>query len=288
MAIKVLILLALSACMANADVRAPPPNRSSPQLNWWDDPSAKLVDWYDCSGKADGNYPHPTHCTRFMSCVAQTHAYERQCATCHVHPTNCPEGQTHYDHPADACLWADETDCSAEGNPPTTTTEEAHPTTTTTEGPGPVDPERCDPDDCQNSGYCHKYSWCRRDESDHKGKGKLGWIVHDECDAAHNLYWNPRWNSVHNGTCDFWENLDDDIKDQYNNDPECIDPHCEWRPDPINACSSKYIYFHPEQNEGQDQEMHCPTRPDREQLYWDQVKKSCHVCSAVAACDGHC
>jgi hypothetical protein len=34
--------------------------------------------------------------------------------------------------------------------------------------------------------------------------------------------------------------------------------------------------------------MHCPTRPDGEQLYWDQSRKSCHVCSSVAACNGHC
>lgn len=35
---------------------------------------------YDCSGKADGDYPHPTKCDHFIACVAQTHAYEMPCA----------------------------------------------------------------------------------------------------------------------------------------------------------------------------------------------------------------
>jgi hypothetical protein len=73
-----------------------------------------LVDWYDCSGKSDGNYIHPTDCTKFISCVAQTHAYERDCAACHVDPVRCPTGRTHYDHPSDACLWANEAGCVTE------------------------------------------------------------------------------------------------------------------------------------------------------------------------------
>ncbi|CAG7826095.1 unnamed protein product, partial [Allacma fusca] len=31
---------------------------------------------YDCSGKQDGNYPHPTKCTHYVACVAKTYAYE--------------------------------------------------------------------------------------------------------------------------------------------------------------------------------------------------------------------
>jgi hypothetical protein len=69
------------------------------------------ADYYDCTGKPDGNYIHPTDCTKFMSCVAQTHAYERDCATCHYHPIDCPTGKTHYHEPSDACLWASEAGC---------------------------------------------------------------------------------------------------------------------------------------------------------------------------------
>ncbi|CAG7832453.1 unnamed protein product [Allacma fusca] len=38
---------------------------------------------YDCSGKQDGNYPHPTKCTHFVACVGGQHAYEQVCALNH-------------------------------------------------------------------------------------------------------------------------------------------------------------------------------------------------------------
>ena len=56
------------------------------------DPGDREVDWYDCSDKDDGNYAHPTDNTKFMSCVARRHAYER----------NCPQGQ-HFDPDAREC-----------------------------------------------------------------------------------------------------------------------------------------------------------------------------------------
>ena len=64
-------------------------------------PQDAHVDWYDCSGKADGNYPHPYECTKFMSCVAQEYAYERNCAVCAYDPVRCPNGRTHYDPASD-------------------------------------------------------------------------------------------------------------------------------------------------------------------------------------------
>ena len=70
--------------------------------------------YYSCAGKVDGNYPHPTDCTKFMSCVAQTYAYERQCAKCHVDPVTCPNGYLHYSHADDSCLYADEAGCVTE------------------------------------------------------------------------------------------------------------------------------------------------------------------------------
>lgn len=69
------------------------------------------AEWYDCSGKADGNYTHPDDCTKFMSCVAQTHAYERNCGACPVDPVSCPTGRLHYDESADACFSADKAGC---------------------------------------------------------------------------------------------------------------------------------------------------------------------------------
>lgn len=69
------------------------------------------VNFYDCTGKPDGNYIHPTDCTKFISCVAGKYAYERDCPTCHVNPRDCPTGRTHYHAPEDACLWAWEAGC---------------------------------------------------------------------------------------------------------------------------------------------------------------------------------
>ncbi|WP_194819873.1 chitin binding peritrophin-A domain-containing protein [Nocardia sp. XZ_19_385] len=69
------------------------------------------VDFFDCTGKPDGNYVHPHDCTMFMSCVAGQYAYERMSADCHVDPDNCPTGRLHYDHAQNACLWSYEAGC---------------------------------------------------------------------------------------------------------------------------------------------------------------------------------
>jgi len=322
MASKVVLIVALLVCGSSAYVSRAKSARTVG--DYLEDENKRLVDNYSCAGKEDGNYIHPTDCTKFMSCVAQTYAYERDCATCHVHPTDCPNGKTHYDHPSDACLWAWEAGCvidspvteptttttteqttttteaEPETEPPTTTTEK---TTTTTEAEPEVttdaqddsssseeDPS-CNPDECRVVGYCHEYEWCEREDSDHKGKGKAGTRKTDTCDPALNLYFNPNANSIHGGVCDFWENLDQETKDTYNADPNCIDPHCEWKPDAENECSSKYWYFHPEKNDGNDLELNCPSRPDGEQLLWDQSRKSCHTCDVVpssSSANGFC
>jgi len=255
---KIFLALALCVCLANADG-----NQGKVRALEVDETKRSVE--YDCSGREDGNYIHPSDCTKFMSCVAQQHAYERDCAACHVDENECPTGRLHYHHPADACLWFSEAGCVID----------------------PQDPVPCNPDDCWVDGYCHDYHWCERDESDHKGKGKSGTRKYDTCDPAYNLYFNPNHNSIHGGVCDFWENLDQDTKDLYNRDPTCIDPHCEWKADPTKDCSATYWYFHPEKNDGQDQELHCPSLPDGEQLVWDQARKSCHTCDSVSDSNGN-
>ena len=52
-----------------------------------------------CTGKADGNYYHPTNCTKFVSC-ASTHTYV----------TDCPAG-LHYRKDNDACDWKANANC---------------------------------------------------------------------------------------------------------------------------------------------------------------------------------
>ncbi|CAG7824605.1 unnamed protein product [Allacma fusca] len=39
---------------------------------------------YDCSGHADGNYPHPKKCTHYIACTAQLVACEMECAGNHT------------------------------------------------------------------------------------------------------------------------------------------------------------------------------------------------------------
>lgn len=260
------------------------------------DHTRTLVTWYDCSGKADGNYIHPNDCTKFMSCVAESYAYERECAGCHVNEHECPTGRLHYDHPQDSCLWAYEAGCVTDGGNQTASTQAPQPDPETTEAPAPEEPsttadpgnggggDECNPDTCWTDGYCQSYRWCEREVSDHKGEGKKGTWANATCED--NLYFNPNHNSVHGGVCDYWENLDQETKDKYNSDPMCIDPHCEWKPDPNSECSPNYWYFHPDQNEGKDQEMSCPVRSDGEQLLWDQSRKSCHPCHGVTKSDG--
>lgn len=58
---------------------------------------------FSCADKADGNYPHPSDPTKFMSCVAHAYAYERDCGW------YLPQGATElvkaiYSVEADACV----------------------------------------------------------------------------------------------------------------------------------------------------------------------------------------
>ncbi|MCY0931829.1 carbohydrate-binding module family 14 protein [Streptomyces sp. H27-H1] len=57
---------------------------------------------FSCEGRADGNYPHPSNPTKFMSCVAQEYAYEQSCFPTYQGET------TYYVASVDACLTATE------------------------------------------------------------------------------------------------------------------------------------------------------------------------------------
>lgn len=70
-------------------------------------------DGYDCSNKEDGNYVHPTDCTRFARCEDGV-ASEIDCPPCNVDPVRCPEGRLVSNATVDSCLRADETECESE------------------------------------------------------------------------------------------------------------------------------------------------------------------------------
>lgn len=240
-----------------------------------DDLDKALVPWYSCAGKLDGNYIHPWDCTKFMSCVAEINAYERNCAACHVNPDNCPTGRLHYHHPDDACLWSHEAGCVVGS---VTTVDPIIPTATPA-------PDWCDPDNCTVTGDCHGYCWCERDASSHHGIGKNGTMKCDTCDPDDDLYFNPDKNPEHGGVCDFWDNLSSVVKDKYNKDPTCVDRHCEWKP--FAVCSHQYWYFHPIRTSGMDKLENCPTSSTGQQLLWDQARKNCHPCDEVKDSSGN-
>lgn len=70
------------------------------------------IDWYDCKGRTNGNYPHPVDCTRFVTCSNEI-ASERDCAICEYHPIRCPEGRLIFDSETNMCLFANEAKCQS-------------------------------------------------------------------------------------------------------------------------------------------------------------------------------
>ena len=71
------------------------------------------IDYFDCTGKADGNYPHPSDCTRFITCH-NGRAADIACPDCGL-PTNpyqCAGSEyLYYKASADQCDWPRETEC---------------------------------------------------------------------------------------------------------------------------------------------------------------------------------
>lgn len=59
-----------------------------------------FIDWYDCSGKENGDYYHPTDCHKFITC-SNGNAAERDCPQCIVSPSKCPSGRLVFDLPSE-------------------------------------------------------------------------------------------------------------------------------------------------------------------------------------------
>jgi len=204
------------------------------------------IPWYNCAGKPDGNYEHPSDCTRFISCSGGI-ASQRDCANCNIDPVRCPAGRTVYNVSVDACLWADETTCGGTPVPTTLPTErpssESPPTTpdsglptTTTEAsielPLPIkEGDLCDAENCTNIGYCHHYFKCNNETS----KWELEYCGDD-------LLWNPHnsdgTDHIHGGNCDIYENLLPKETDKLEKDEQCL--RCYWEEN--GKCNSVYKY----------------------------------------------
>jgi hypothetical protein len=264
-------LVAVVAALAYTDAKAASIQEEHP------------IGWYDCSGKRDGNYVHPTDCTRFISCSGGV-ASQRDCANCNQ-PGRCIDGRTVYNATVDACLFADETRCE-NGNgesssyAPPEVTDGPEPTTSgsgnpdpTTEGQNdprpPQEGDPCDPDLCENVGYCQHYFRC----------GEDGKLVREECGTE--LVWNPRFSNgtkqIHGGNCDTWENLASDIEAEYRKDKECL--ACFWRS--LGECSRTYEYQPPNQRHRNVLTLSCS-----DGLVFSEAKETCQLCSDVRSLNG--
>jgi hypothetical protein len=232
------------------------------------------IDWYDCSGKEDGNYVHPTDCTRFISCSGGI-ASQRDCANCNVDPVRCPEGRTVYNATVDACLWADETTCGSSGitedppvstEPPTTQEPPVEPTTPDSETT--PDPNACDPELCKNVGYCQSYRRCDN-----------GTLVTEDCGDG--LVWNPLnpdgSDHIHGGNCDVWENLRPETEEAYRKDPECL--ACFWREK--GECERDYLYQAPNLRNRNVLTLTCSPG-----LVFSEAKETCQRCEDVVRSNG--
>jgi Chitin binding Peritrophin-A domain len=69
------------------------------------------IDYYDCSGKPNGNYLHPFDCTRFIMCT-EGRAADMACPDCDVSDERCAGSKyLFYDAELDRCEWPANTRC---------------------------------------------------------------------------------------------------------------------------------------------------------------------------------
>jgi len=230
---------------------------------------------YNCSGKRDGNYPHPSKCTHYVACVGGTNAYEMQCAIGH-------DGQPlHYvassgpDETTSRCDYPEVAGCNANGNDSTTAnpgipTSDAPAPTTTTLDPTPVPGGNdCNPFDCKQEGNCQSFRVCEN-----------GTWYNQTC--AEDNFWNPS-----ELQCDFFTLLPESIKQDYRSDRNCILP-CEWGTNEV--CSPNYWYREPFNNKTLANRVHqlrCSADPDgnpADDLVFNPVTRNCDRRQNVSGC----
>ncbi|ODM88173.1 hypothetical protein Ocin01_18509 [Orchesella cincta] len=256
------------------------------------------IDWYDCSGEADGNYVHPMIVPGLS--VVQENASQRDCANCDIDPVRCPDGRLVYDPSVDRCEWADTTTCSAsprpstepptqrpteqtstEGPIPTPSSESpstAEPTTnnpTTTTEPSTGLPEvgtPCNPDACLNHGDCHTFVRCSNES------GSWVWV---EKDCGPDLIWNPHnsdgSNHIHGGNCDFYDKLQESQKEKYRQDDKCL--KCYWKA--FGKCSRVYEYQEADLKYRAPQNLTCSDK-----LVFVEELETCQRCEKVIGENG--
>jgi hypothetical protein len=280
----IVVVVAAAVLVATASANAVP--RRSKIAVVHSRPNHDNVDYYDCHGKQDGNYLHPLDCTRFITC-SNGRASDMACGDCDKNNVHGCAGLDYlvYDKGADQCEWPVDTQCDT--HPP--------PTTTTAKPPGSHKPcseikegDSCGEDECRHCGFCEeKMSYFLRCErvfpSDPKDPVTGRWVK-AACDG--NLWWNPDNKPAgesEGGSCDFWDNLSQAVRDAYLNDETCVPDAelCEWGQEDKDKCTGTY-WYQPNGN-GNRQTLNCSTG-----LVWDPATETCRGCEHVQGCEGKC
>ncbi|OXA64280.1 uncharacterized protein LOC110841593 [Folsomia candida] len=275
-------------------------------------PNYDHIDYYDCSGKPNGQYIHPSDCTRFIIC-SNGYASDMACPNCDLANTLCfGIPFLRYDAFKERCEWPKITECIVDP-PPTDTPEETEgttaeattttkkTTTTTTEEPTTQTPVAnitichgitaglpCGKNQCQPCGYCWNlhsfYFRCQRDFPSDPKLDITGVWVHESCDG--DLWWDPDLKPSSGvedgfgGACNKWDNLSNATRDGYLADENCviIPEVCEWGQDEEDKCTGRYWYYDPKHMEDRE-DLECP-----DGLKWDQASETCRKCVDGCEC----
>jgi len=292
----------VAVLLAAAAVATALPHKSFRSRDNFDD-----VDYFDCSGKADGDYLHPTDCTRFIKCH-NGRAADMACADCDQNNVAECAGNPYlvFNLTQDACDWPAKTKCgnSDVTDPPPEPTQapttqapvdpSAAPSTedagTTEDAPAPIEEpcpfkegDDCGAEECRHCGYClDKVSYflrCNKTKPHNPHEEITGVIVREECDEK--SWWNPdlKPEGVElGGACDSWDGLSQKVKDQYHHDPTCNPPICEWGQD--IACTSSYWYYDPKTMPvGSRLDLECQSG-----YIYDPSEETCRESGKVKGC----
>jgi hypothetical protein len=244
--------------------------------------SGTQVPWYEC--KAQGNYPDPTTCDHYIACTAANIAYQMPCADMDEHgnrlhyvPDSGPNEQQSY------CDYPEFAGCPIGGNPSTTTNAPPH------NGPCPegvVEGGPCNTNvDCHQCGEC---DWFMRCEDNKWVKGTCDFRAEADgtIHVSKKLFWNQGGN-IHGGTCVPWNNLKDNLKEDYLADPTCK-PICDYWGDKSDPkCLRKYFYVDPVFAKDiwymPATELMCASNTK-----WEQSTRSCVFCTTADNCEANC
>jgi hypothetical protein len=114
-------------------------------------PNIDLVEYGGCKIKENGDYQHPTDCTRFITC-SNGLAADMACADCNDPDSPQCAGQSHlrFDDDVKRCEWPLHTPCHPKPEPEPEHDDESF----MCNGTEVVVGQACDKNDCDRCGFC--------------------------------------------------------------------------------------------------------------------------------------